>query len=198
MLDIGWDLDGVMYSFDRAMAAYLHRTTGRDLASMPVPDRWNTWEVWDLEMDEFLSAMNAGISEGFVFRHGTPYPGAVETVKAMAADGHRIHIVTDRGRGGLEEVAKASTVAWLAEQGVPYDSLTISADKTVVRVDAFIEDRDKNYLALLEHGSNPYLVDQPWNRHVDAGARRLEDVTAFADVVAELAAASLELDVARV
>jgi hypothetical protein len=187
-LTVGIDLDGVMYDFTAALARWVHTTTGRPLATMPQPATWNTWEHWDMSCSEFLAHMAEGIDAGFVFADGTPYPGAVDAVRSIAAAGHRVEVVTDRGAGDPRSIATVSTRAWLAAHGVPHHSVTFTADKTAVHVDAFIDDRDVNFVALLEHGSNPYLLDRPWNRHVDAGARRLTSMTAFAAAVHALAA----------
>jgi hypothetical protein len=189
-LDIGVDLDGVCYPFDRVLARFVAATTGRDLALMPTPASWDIPACWGLSAAEFGAHVEAGIAAGVIFRRGGPFVGVVAGMQRLAEAGHRLHIVTDRARGELADVAAASTRAWLADYHIPYTSLTLSGDKTQVDVDAFIEDRDVNFLALAEAGSNPYLRHQPWNAHLEvAASRRVSDFGAFVGQVEALAAA---------
>jgi hypothetical protein len=71
---------------------------------------------------------------------------------------------------------------WLGYWGIPVTSLTFSRDKTVVPVDAFIEDRPENFQDLLDAGVDSYLVDRPWNQDFDFDpARRVKSVAEYID-----------------
>lgn len=189
-LTVGVDLDGVCYPFDRALAHYVSKSTGRPLDSLPSPSSWDVWRVWGMSEDEFLGHMRDGIAAGFLFRYGAPYPGVVSALTRLAAAGHVLHVVTDRGRGGLAAIAARSTRRWLADHRIPFHRLTLTADKTSVPTDTFVEDRDRNFEALESAGRHPFLIDRPWNAHLDVpDGRRLPDLPAFAAAVEQLAAA---------
>lgn len=189
-LDIGVDLDGVCYDFVAGLRQFIHATTGRPLASMPPALTWNFHaDQWGLSAAEFRRFFADGINAGFIFRHGDAYPGTVAALRGLRADGHRIHVVTARHVPGAEEAAEAHTTAWLAEQGIGYESLTFTAAKESVRTDVFVEDHVGNYDALDAAGHFPWLIDRPWNAHHPA--RRVASLGEFAAVVRQVAAGTL-------
>ena len=153
---IGVDLDGPSYSFYSAFAHWAHKTTGRPLDEMPPAKRYEFFEDWGFTLDEFLRLFEDGVNAGFIFLHGDPVPGALPAVEALKAAGHSIHIVTDRFVGRRSH---ANTEEWLARHKFPYDSLTFSADKTIVRTDAFIDDNPKNVLALRGAGCAAFMLE---------------------------------------
>ena len=71
-----------------------------------------------------------------IFRKGEPLPGAPSALRALKTLGHGVHVVTDRAVG---HCSPANTEAWLAEHHLPYDSITYTRDKTVVRTEVFID-----------------------------------------------------------
>lgn len=75
-------------------------------------------------------------------------------LRTLKDQGHSLHVVTDRSVGRRSQ---ASTEAWLAEHGVPYDSATYTADKTLMRTDVFVDDMPSNVLALREAGCAAFL-----------------------------------------
>src|SRR5690606_16079728 len=69
---------------------------------------------------------------------------------------------------GQDENIKAQTIFWLDAEGIPYDELHFSSDKTSVQTDYFIEDRIENFEHILENSeTDAYLLDQPWNRNFE-------------------------------
>lgn len=183
-LDIGVDLDGVCYSFDEALARWIAANTDHPADKLVPVDRWNTWECWDTDIDTWLGWFAAAVDDGYVFNDGDPYPGVVDGLTRLAAAGHRLHVITDRGRTGTAEIAQASTRTWIDRHQLPIATLTFSKDKTTRRTDVFIEDRAENYLDLVDAGVDCYLVDRPWNSHLEVPAdRRIAGVSAFADAI---------------
>lgn len=163
-LDIGIDLDGVCYDFSGALRRFLRRE-GRPLASMPPPTCWTFYDRdWGMSDAEFLAACDAATDTGVLFWSGDPYPDTDWALHALKAAGHRLHVVTDRSFGATG-VAKQATKYWLERHGLPFDTLTITRDKTVVPVDVIIDDRCENYDALNAAGHRPYLFTRPWNAH---------------------------------
>ena len=142
----------------------VHTRTGRPLAELIDPTCWDFYATdWGMTLAEFLDHCAVGINDGTIFGTGDPLPGAVEGLQALAAAGHRLHIVTDRGAPGDPAIALASTQTWLATRNVPYTSLRISKDKTVVDVDVFIDDRVENINALRSAGTHAVTFHAPYN-----------------------------------
>lgn len=179
-LRVGFDLDGVVYDFVDSVRRYL-LTHGWRPEQMPDAQNWEFFLDWGMELREFLSVCHAGVDHGTIFATGTPLPGALDAARKIAAAGHEIHIITDRTFGTGDASADA-TRSWLREVEFPYTTLTISADKACVPTDVYIDDRDINFLALLEAGIDAYLIDRPWNRHVSTD-RRLASVAEYADLL---------------
>lgn len=179
---VGIDLDGVCYDFAASFRRYLHEHEGFPCWWTPQATRWEFYEDWGFTLDEFLNLFNRGVDAGVIFAHGQPYANTQEAFKWIKAAGHTIHIVTDRsmGRPGASEKA---TRVWLDKYDMPFDSLTFSADKTVVNLDVMVDDKPSNYEALRAAGVDARLLTRPWNQHVP-DARRVRDLLHFAEVIA--------------
>lgn len=176
---VGIDLDGVCYDFAHSLRMYLDSLGG--LPDYPDPVRWEFYEDWGLDLTGFLQLCHDGVDAGVIFSYGEPHPGTAEAFAKIKAAGHTIHIVTDRsfGKAGASEGA---TRAWLDIHELPFDSLTFSADKTVVNLDYMVDDKPENYAALKAAGVQVYLMDRPWNHHV-IGAARVYTLNQFAEVI---------------
>lgn len=177
---VGIDLDGVCYDFTESFRQYLTVYRGYDPAPFTEPTRWEFYEDWGFSLEEFVALCDDGVDDGIIFSEGDPFPGTREALERMKADGHTLHIVTDRsfGRPGESEYA---TRAWLDHHGLPFDSLTFSRDKTVVRLDIMVDDRPKNYDELIAAGVEAWLQDRLHNRKHRAW--RVKDLTEFAEFV---------------
>lgn len=181
---VGIDLDGVCYDFAASVREYLCNTARtHDFAACPDPTRWEFYEDWGLDLPAFLDVFNSGVDAGVIFTHGNPHANVGEAFKVIKGAGHSIHIVTDRavGKPGASE---AATSAWLSSHGLPFDSLTFSADKTVVNLDVMVDDKLSNYDALEAAGVDAYLLTRPWNQHDPKPRRRVLDLLHFAEVIA--------------
>lgn len=163
MSRVGIDLDGVCYDFGDSLRHYLWGWCRRDEATMPEPTRWEFYEDWGLDLKQFLQACHAGVDAGVIFTWGDPFPGVREALSALHSAGHTLHVVTDRSFGSNGNAERA-TRAWLDRYKLPFDSLTFSSDKTIVRADYFIDDKLQNYDELHAAGVEVYLLDQPWNQ----------------------------------
>jgi 5'(3')-deoxyribonucleotidase len=170
-LNIGVDLDGVCYPFTEALRHYLieHEGFHPDSVAGGGHDAdescWDFYKkYWDMTTEDFLEYSNRGVDAGVVFLHGDPFPDTVETLSRLHDAGHKIHIITNRSFGSRSH---HNTSDWLTQHGIPYDTLAFSADKTIMRVDLFIDDYEENFKDLWNAGIETYLFDRPWNRHVD-------------------------------
>ena len=185
-LRVGFDLDGVWHDFAASLRTFLvtyHADRPFGDGTYPEPTNWDFWKDWGMTLNEFLQACHEGVDAGIVFNHD-PHPGTRAVFDAIHAAGHTIHIATDRpfGTNGASETL---TRSWLDRHKLHFDSLTFTADKTVVKADIFIEDKPENYVSLAKAGTEVWLVDRPWNAYFIA-SRRLRDIREFPDKVARL------------
>lgn len=181
MARVGWDLDGVEYDF----AESVRRTIKHFGLDYPLcegePSSWYFYRPWGLSDSEFVDICHRGADAGIIFA-GDRRPGGLEAMARVRAAGHSIHIITDRSFGSHPSVSEKATRLFLEEHGYEYDSLTFSADKTVVPVDYFIEDKLQNYDALEAVGTEVYLINRPWNIKRDS-RRRVNTVEEFAQAI---------------
>lgn len=163
-LRIGLDLDGCFYDFDRMLVQWATEVKGH----VPDPTKvdrsaWSLAPQLGISEDEFDAWCDEAVDAGYLFRHGAPYPGSVEAVRGLAEDGHSIHFVTSR-RFGLKSAH--NTMDWLHEWDFPYDSITLSHDKTLVNVDVLVDDYERNWRECSEAGMRVFVMDRPWNQHL--------------------------------
>jgi len=160
-LNIGVDLDGVCYDFGNAFRRFLVMKKGFDPLTLPTPTCWDFFrEQWGISNDEYFKLYAEGVDAGIILWTGRPHPGCAEVISNLRKEGHKINIVTHRTVG---KQAIPATVDWLQRNGIVYDTITFSADKTAVKNDLFIEDNIKNFIALEEAGVRSVLMDQAWN-----------------------------------
>lgn len=182
MARVGVDLDGVCYDFGASVKAYLQLTLEDEIIyDFTEPTRWEFYEDWGLDLDQFISVCNAGVNAGVIFTHGDPHPGTKAALDLIIHAGHSIHIITDRsfGKQGASEEA---TLAWLDKHDLPYHTITFTADKTSVHVDHMVDDKPENYAALRQAGVDVWLFSRPWNDNV-LGAKRVYSLIQYAGVV---------------
>lgn len=166
-LDIGLDIDNVLYPWSTTMTRWTERRKG--LAPGTLDDIALTWtwykDQWGMTSEEFVEHFTAGVLAGVIFHEGDPSQGSVSTAHRLHAAGHRLHYVTDRAIDGVsKEHAWQVTHRWLHDHGFPVDSLTITGDKASVRTDVFLDDAPHNIKALVTAGHPlPLLWDRPHN-----------------------------------
>lgn len=167
MSKIGVDLDGVIYDFTHEATLVCAKHLGVDPHTLEQAATWNFYESWGLSGKTFWDIIHDGVVNGLVWCNGEPMEGSVEALTALRDDGHSIHICTNR------EPYEEATINWLKSSGVPFDSVTITKDKTILSgVDFFIDDYEGNWRALVEAGVKHVVVmDQPWNHHLSEATR---------------------------
>lgn len=167
MAKIGVDLDGVIYDFTHEATVVCAKHLGVDPDTLERAATWNFYQSWGLSGKEFWDIIHDGVVNGLVWCNGVPTPGSVEALTALRKEGHSIHICTSRAP--YEE----ETVKWLKSAKVPFDSVTVAKDKSILSgVDFFLDDYEGNYRAMKECGVRHVAIwDQPWNRHVQEADR---------------------------
>ena len=182
MVRIGVDLDGVCYDFSTVFEVYATEIQDFPPELCTPPVRWEFYEDWGLTLAQFINLLADGVNDDFIFSWGNPFPGVKDALRRLRKAGHSIHIITDRsiGRPGK---AHFSTVSWLHRHQLPYDSLTFSADKTVVRTDWMVDDKLQNVDALLAAGTRAVLMDRPWNQTTPDPYERVTSLTDFVERV---------------
>lgn len=178
-MKIGVDLDGVVYNFTKQFCEAA-RKQGFNLSE--TPDCWNWFESCGMTRAQFLEIMHKSVDDLQLFWKGEMLDNAADHMARLRDAGHEIHIVTHRESGHVY-TSESATRYWLDTKGAMYDSLTFSADKTVVNVDVFIEDNLDNYDALEAAGVKAYLVNRSYNQVEGDGRRRVDSFGDFADLI---------------
>ena len=172
---VGWDLDGVVYPFVAALRTVVERRT-RVRHRLPDPRQWDFWHDWGMTFQEWKDHFDAGTTDGSLFSWGGPLDHGI--VNRMH-ETHSIHFITHRPAD-----AHGTTRAWFRQHALKYDTLTFSDDKTVVEVDAYIDDKPENVAAVEATGAAAVLLDQPWNRGPESkGLHRVYSLREFRDFV---------------
>lgn len=171
-LIVGVDLDGVLGNFTLATRSYIAKKQGISVETVPEITQWDMWIDLKMEKDVFWDLVRQGIIEGEIFsndpviiRDGETYEEMYQVLKRFCTM-HDVYIVTARNTPGCETQSRVATFKWLEEKwpGMPWSGIIISNDKTCINADIFIEDSVDNMKALLEAGTLPICMDQPWNQ----------------------------------
>ena len=186
---IGFDVDEVLYKFTRAYHLWLNQYRGMSLNLDLEAHTWNWFEEWETK-EQFGQNLHDSVDAGIMYWQGDLYePGIAEDMRKLQAAGHTIHIVTAR-LFGKTKCPEEATRTWFTSNNLPFDTITISKDKTAVETDYFIEDNEKNYDALEALGVQVYLVNRPHNLQNDS-RRRVNSVKEFINIVLERENASV-------
>jgi 5'(3')-deoxyribonucleotidase len=168
-LVINVDSDGVVYDWHGYMVPFLSDALGVEL------DR-NQFTEWDLakavqvSKAKFYELFEQAVNKG-AFRKGEPLPGAIEGLKKLMADGHRVRIVTSKILRNelLSEWAMVDTVTWYyGIQCLHGLELVFTSGSRKVDYKADVVIDDKPDFGWVQDEAYNLLFDQPWNRSVTA------------------------------
>lgn len=184
-MKIGYDLDGIGYSFGLSVSRYLN-TVGVRLptATDQFCKHWDFYKFWGMDKEEFAQHCHDGVNNGIIFGPGWKLtrPGFFESLARTKGMGHTNVVITHRYQGAPGN-AEMNTEEWLKPVRHLVDELHYSHDKTLVDTDMFVEDNAGNYDKLVAAGVDAYLVNRPWNAPYDDHRVRINDVTEYADMV---------------
>lgn len=100
-----------------------------------------------------------------------PFMFAVETIKKLKEEGHRIVLIT--ARWDLEDFnVRVATEKWLKEQDIPYDKLIVNAitkKQAAIdnNLDIFVDDSFKNCQDVANTGIKTYIMDTRYNKGLE-------------------------------
>jgi hypothetical protein len=175
-LHIGVDVDDVIFPwYHLAHEASLRAgiTNGAE------PKSWQPYEEYGCSQQAWFDALEVATLDGSLYR-GDLYPGAAEALQRLIDAGHYVHIVTARGFFNHGHLIRQATVHTLKD--VPHHSLTFTKDKTIMRLDAFVDDAVHNVQALVAAGIPTWMVNQPHNAGFEYHLR-VNHVSEFVDSV---------------
>jgi hypothetical protein len=185
-LDVGLDVDGVLYPFAGVIATYASQTLGRPCS--PDAETWDWYRhQWGLTTDDFLNLCARSVRDGVLFTQGEPLPGALDALRELSRAGHRLHYISARALPGVPpESVSQSTAQWLRRWEFPDGSITISDNKACRPTDVFLDDSPHLYDALVAAGHpRPILWSHPCTE--GHAAERVYSWAEFLEIVDELA-----------
>jgi uncharacterized protein len=157
---IALDIDSTLHHYWDTLSDAARKRFGIDL---PYEEQLD-WGITRLKPKQ-LEVVIADTHSDEAILAGTPYPSAVETVRAWHAAGHYIHVTSHRAGG-----CHPATASWLEQIGLPFDDLHCSYDKisrcVQLSIDVLIDDSPINIRRALEQGIVAATLIHPWNEDV--------------------------------
>jgi hypothetical protein len=154
---IAIDIDSTLHHYWDILSGISRRRFGIEL---PYDEQF-TWGITRLRPDQLALCIEESHSDELILG-GAPYPGAVDTVRVWADQGHFIHITSHRSTACAH-----ATGQWLESLGVPFDDLCCSYDKVSrcveLDIDLLIDDSPLNLSAAMERGIATATILHPWN-----------------------------------
>jgi hypothetical protein len=176
---LGIDLDGVVANFTAGWMGFYNREFGTGLV-FEDSQRWN--DVVDLthfaDIDEFWD-WSSDLNGRSLFWHLEPFPGAIDALQGLAAEGHRIIILTQKPAFAIDD-----THEWVERHAIPATEIHILDDKWAVDCDVYLDDGPHILPRLVSNRPDRVVCRyvRAWNRPV-AGAIDVRDFNEFRDVV---------------
>lgn len=171
-IDILVDIDSTLYSTETVLSGLMLELYGVEVSPAEM-DRWDWWEG-KISAEQFWVMIRDHLHADETIRAAVPFDGAVETLCAWKAAGHRIHIVSDRSARTAE-----ATRAWLDAIGVLYDAaeLRTKIDKLEYAqaqgITLVIDDKPEMLRRTLEAGLSAATLLLPHNRALAEGDARI-------------------------
>jgi FMN phosphatase YigB (HAD superfamily) len=158
---IALDIDSTLHHYWDLFRTVVHRRFGVDLPYEEQSD----WGILGLPQEQVREAVMETHSDENI-AGASPYPDAVETVRAWHRQGHWIHVTSHRA-----ESCHGATARWLEQIGMPFDDLHCSYDKVTrcveLGIDVLVDDSPVNLERAVEVGILGATILHPWNRELD-------------------------------
>jgi 5'(3')-deoxyribonucleotidase len=157
---IAIDIDSTLHHYWDVLSEVSVRRFGIEL---PYEEQF-TWGITRLRPEQLALCIDESHNDERILA-GSPYPGAVETVRRWHAAGHFVHVTSHRAPD-----RRAATAQWLQRIGLPFDDLHCSYDKvsrcTELEIDLLIDDGPLNLAAAIERGIAAATIRHPWNSDI--------------------------------
>ncbi len=157
IMNLGFDIDGVISNFTKQFTDIIQKKYGVALSDS---------DMYSYEVNLVLGISKEDVAEIVTetLKSDLPLiPSAKETLNKLAAEGHKIYLLTARST----ELAN-HTSTWLKKKGVPYTEILflIRGKKSLAEfsVDLVVEDSLEEALELTKKVNHVLLFDQPWNK----------------------------------
>lgn len=157
-LTILLDMDGILADLTTPWFAAYNRRTGDSLRLEDVHE-------WEVSKFARKGDVYAPLRDPGMFRNLKPLPGALEAVRALHDEGHRVVIVT--ACLGSTQTGAYEKKQWVKEY-LPFldpKDMVVTASKDLVRGNVFIDDGPHNLKAFRD--ANPYAfiatIAYPYN-----------------------------------
>ena len=158
-LRLGIDLDGVVADFTTGWVTAYNQA----FRAQVDPTDVRTWKAM-VELTHFETASDfwrwARFGSGpSLFRSLDPYPGAIDTLHALARR-HHVVIITSKPDWAVHD-----TLAWIAEHRLPTREIHVLSEKWRVTCDVYLEDRTHTLGELVIHHPSATVCRfaRPWN-----------------------------------
>ena len=181
-LRLGIDLDGVVADFNSGWTQLHNAEFGGSLT----PDQVTTWDILHTlggfdDMEGFWAWARGNEARPSIFRHLELLPGAIDTLRALDAAGHRVVIVSTKPDWAVHD-----TMHWLADNEIPTHEVHLTFHKHLVDCDVYLDDAPGVLPELVEHHPDALVCRfvRPWNDPVE-GAIDVHDWSDFHTIVTE-------------
>lgn len=177
------DADGVLEDLSQKWVAYLNEKYGtsvryEDLKEWDMTAAFPTLtrkQVYGIDFDEeFYSRLE-------------PIPGAVDAVRRLLEDGHKIYVVTTTPYQAVKP--KMDRAIFRYYPFLNWKDIIITADKHLIRGDVLIDDGVHN---LLGGDYRKILVTAPYNESFDAEANGMIRVSNWEEIYRAVSAIAAE------
>lgn len=182
MSRVGIDLDGVCYDFVGVLESWLRNSMNAEDFNFGPSTRWEFYEDWGMDLQDFIYHCNRGVNAGFIFKLGGVINDAVAQLQRLRDAGHTIVLITDRSFGA-EDMSRKNTMAWLAREGLVWDEIHFTANKASVRVDYMIDDKPDNVVAMFTANVDAWLMKTPWNEGLRGRFNTTDSLKGYVDYV---------------
>jgi 5'(3')-deoxyribonucleotidase len=181
-LRLGIDLDGVVADFNAGWTRLHNDEFGGNLSG----DLVTTWDGLHTlggfsDMNAFWAWARGNSQRPSIFRHLDLLPDALDTLRALDAEGHHVVIVSTKPDWAVHE-----TMHWLADNKIPTREVHLTFTKHLVDCDIYLDDAPGVLPALVKHRPNALICRfvRPWNQPVP-GAVDVHDWAEFHAIVTE-------------
>jgi hypothetical protein len=157
---IAIDIDSTLHHYWDILSEVSVRRFG---IALPYEEQF-TWGITRLRPEQLALCIEESHSDERILA-GTPYPGAVQTVRRWHEEGHFVHVTSHRALDRHQ-----ATAEWLGRIGLPFDDLHCSYDKVSrcveLDMDLLIDDGPLNLAAAIARGIAAATIRHPWNSDI--------------------------------